>query len=290
MKPPPVNEELLSAHLDGELSDRDAAAVEAALAADPVLVETYQDLARVRERLRGAVVEVSDRTLERISRSVDADRAEETGNRRDTGVERPIVVDLAGRRRVPTVAAVAAALAIIAGVVGGLGRPDSLPALGDLIAQHEVAAAVAEGASMPEGMDMGEEMPMDEAMTVAPVMPDEYTIRYAFSRDTMVHLMFTGPGGEPVSIFRQEGDTDLEDLGEGSMSSGEGADMWSVQRQEAYVAVIDGSGYVWVVVTEEADGDMMIDMMEDLPTRSPSLGDRLRETAEAATDPFRFWE
>jgi hypothetical protein len=281
-----VNEEWLSAHLDGELSSSEAAELEAVLASDPALAAIHDDLARVRAMVRGSVVEPPQGTLERIVAGVE--RADEHAN-----PDRPVapVYSLASRRRVPTFAAVAAALVIIASVVGGLGGSDSLPALGDLIAQHEAAASVIDGEPMPDHMDhMGmDEIPMDEAMDVALPMPADFSVRHAFASGSITQLVYMSADGEPVSVFRHEGETDLGDLGNGSVSSGPEAEMWSARRLDAYVAVVDGTGYVWVIVSAEPHDDMMDDMMDDLPTRSPSIGERLRDTADAAVEPFRFW-
>ena len=61
-----MNEEWLSAHLDGELSASEAAELEAALATDPDLAAVYADLARVRSVLRAGAVEPPVGSIERI--------------------------------------------------------------------------------------------------------------------------------------------------------------------------------------------------------------------------------
>ena len=198
------------------------------------------------------------------------------------------MVDLSARRRVPSVAAVAAALVIIAGVVGGLGGPaGSLPAIGDLVAQHE-AAAVVEASADESAMDDMDPMPMDEAMDVVS-MPHEMTMRHAFVGGDTVHLVYETAAGDALSIFRYTGETDIDGLGEGDVSQIPAGPMWATDLDDNHVVVVDGSGYVWVVIGPPGE-DMMDDMMDGLPSREASVGDRLRECADAAVEPFRFWD
>jgi len=282
-----MNEEWLSAHLDGELSAPEAAELEAALAGDPELAVVYAELARVRSVLRAGAVEPPVGSIERIVALVE--RSDEGDDGRG---EIAVVVPLESRRRVPTFAAVAAALVIIASVVSGIAPAESFPALGDLIVQHEAAAAVVHGEPMPSDMDkLGmDEMPMEKATRVGPPMPDDYSMRHAFANDTTVQLVYETAAGEPVSLFRYEGDTDLSELGDGAISNRGDDPMWSARRLGAYVVVVDGSGYVWVVISAEPQDSMMAELMHDLPTRSPTIGERLRETADVIAQPFRFWD
>jgi hypothetical protein len=284
-----MNEEWLSAHLDGELGDAQEAELKAALAADSVLAATCDDLARVRTLMRSETARPLDGAIERIVASVEAaDRS--VAEQRNASAQRAPVVTLASRRRVPRFAAAAAAMVIIASVVGGVGGGDSLPAIGDLIAQHEAAAGVVEGDPMPDDMDHMDPMPMDNAMSMAPAMPDDLSMEHAFLSGSTLHLLYVGPEGEPISVFRHEGEADLGALDAVGLAESDHRGMWSGPAEGAYVAVIDGTGFVWIVVSEHPHNDMMGDMMDDLPTRSPSLGDQVRETADIVVDSFRFWD
>jgi anti-sigma factor RsiW len=280
-----MNEEWLSAHLDGELSEAEAAELDAALAADPELVATLADLRRVRSVLRAATVEPPAGSVERIVARVEA-----RDGRSESDARPAPVVSLRSRRRVPTFAAVAAALVIIAGVVGGFAPAESLPALGDLVAQHQAAAAVVSGEPMPADMDKMSmnEIPMEDA-GVGLAMPEGYSMQHAFANDSTIQLVYMSASGDPVSVFRHEGEADFADLGAGSVSMAGDDPMWSSQRLGANVVVVDGTGYVWVVISEQSDDAALIDMMDDLPSHSPSLVERLRRTADRAIEPFRFW-
>lgn len=279
-----MNEEWLSAHLDGELSADEQRELDAVLASDGELARIHDDLARVRATLRrAAAIEPPAGALDRISATVAS--ADDT----DGGAGLAPVVSLTRRRRVPTLAAAAAAFVIIASVVGGLGSAATIPALGQLLEQHEAAAAMVEGAPMPSTMESSL-MPMDEAAGAALPMPDELAMEYAFVDGGLVHLVYRTADGHAVSVFRQQGDADMGQLGDGTRASSDEADMWAAAMDETPVVVVDGSGYFWVVFGMAPDDEMAHDLMYDLPTRSPSLGERLRDVADAAVEPFRFWD
>jgi hypothetical protein len=280
-----VNEEWLSAYLDGELSADEAGEVDGALAADPELAATCDDLVRIRSLLRDSAVDIPAGALERIVAAVETDAKQEGPA---AGVA-PVVA-LRRHRRVPTFAAAAAAMVIIAGVVGGLGGSTTVPALGDLIARHEVAAAVIDGAPMPDEMDDMDPMAMEDAALASLPMPADYSMEQAFAEGDTIHLVYRSRMGEPVSVFRQDGDVDMGALGDGSMMHGEGADMWTAPIDGSYVAVVDGDGYLWVVISPAPPEDMMDEMMDDLPTRSPGMTERVRDAADAVVDPFRIWD
>ena len=135
-----------------------------------------------------------------------------------------------------------------------------------------------------------DEMPMEKATGVGPPMPDGYSMLHAFANDTTVQLVYTTAQGDPVSVFRLEGDADLSVLGDGAISNSGDDPMWSAWRLGAYVVVVDGSGYVWVVISAEPQDSMMVELMHGLPTRAPTVWDRLRETADVIAEPFRFWD
>ena len=281
-----MNEEWLSAHLDGELSVDETRELEGVLATDLQLAEVFDELARVRSMLRDDI-EIPAGALERAIVAVEAD--DEQPHDEAAEVVAP-VVSLPARRRLPSFAAAAAVVAIIASVVGGLGGSTTVPALGDLIARHEVAAAVIEGEPMPDAMDDMDPMPMDDATQAALPMPADYSMEQAFVDGGTIHLLYRTRLGEPVSVFRQEGDVDMDALGDGSMVHGDEADMWTAPMHGSYVAVVDGDGYLWVVVGPAPSDDMMDSLMHDLPTRTPSVAERLHAAADAAVEPFRIWD
>lgn len=277
-----MNEEWLSAHLDGELSPGEEHELAGALAADPELAQLLDELTTVRAILRADVVDVPADALPRVMRTVAA--ADPDGRAGPAPV-----VALADRRRVPTFAAVAALLVVVASVVGGLGGSTTVPALGDLLARHEVAAAVLEGAPMSADMDGMEPIPMEVASSAALPMPDDFAMEHAYLEAGTVHLLYRTRVGEPVSVFRQEGEVDIEALGDGAVAWSDEAAVWSRPMDGAYVVVVDGDGYLWVIVSTTPHDEMMDDMMHGLPSREPGVVERLRDAADAAVEPFRIW-
>ena len=267
-----------SAWLDGELDAVEAAAVEAELAADPDLAAEVEALRSVRSLLReSATIDLRSDAGEHFIARVEALDAAEPA-------EPPVpVVDLATRRRgIPTFAAVAASFAIIVSVIGGVGGDTTLPAIGDLVARHDAAAA-----EMPHE-------PMDESMSDMPKMAGEMDMMAAEVADGMAHAVYVAKDGSIVSVFRLDGELDgeglVDDMG-GSIGEMDGHDMWAKDIGTRHVAVLDGDGYVWTIVSDvdvDPMADLMHDMMDELPERSPSLAERLHDLAEAVVEPFEL--
>ena len=272
-----------SAWLDGELEAPEVAELEAELAADPRLAEEFDALRSVRDLIRAeAMMAMPASSLDRIVAAVDAADTVDTAPA-PTAAETPAapVVDLASRRRrVPSFAAVAASFAIIVSVVGGLGGSSTLPAVGDLVARHDAAAA-----DMPE-MDSG---PMDDM----PSMPAPLEMAHSETvEDDLVHAVYVSGTGSVVSVFRQDGDLDLDGLVD-EMNGGDtgemaGHPMWAKDVGELHITVIDGDGYVWTFINavDEPMDSMMDDMMAELPGREAGVRERLHDVAEAIVEPF----
>ncbi len=275
-----IDDDRLSAYLDDELGSDERAAVDTALATDPALRSILAELADLKELLGRSPIVPSAAATDRIMAVVE--RAEEPKKPSASPV-----VDLATRRRVPTFAAVAASIVIIASVVGGVGGTASIPAIGDLVARHEAAASVLEsGAEMAIDDDA-----MHEIMDTGPAMPTSLDLTYADRDGTLVHAVFESSDGTLLSVFRQDGDTDLDGIGD-KMGTGEivdmgGHEMWATDMGETHVAVIDGDGFTWTIVGD-AEADHMMAIMTDLPARSPTIGDRIGDVADVITRPFRL--
>ena len=265
-----------SAWLDGELDADEAAAVEAELAADPALAAEVEALRSVRSLLRdSATIDLRpDAGAHFIARVEALDAAAQS-------LESAPVVDLATRRRrIPTFAAVAASFVIIVSVIGGVGGDTTLPAIGDLVARHDAAAA-----EMPDE-------PIDESMSDMPKMAGEMDMMAAEEADGVIHAVYVAKDGSIVSVFRLDGQLDsdalVDDMG-GSVGEMDGHDMWAKDIGARHVAVLDGDGYVWTIVSDvdvDPMADLMNDMMDELPERSPSLAERLHDVAEAVVEPF----
>ena len=267
-----IDDDRISAFLDGELPESGAVEFEAEITANPSLAAEVESFASVRNLLRTeAGVQPRAGAMERIVATVSGEALADLDQ-------------LSRRRRVPVLAAAAASFVIIASVVGGLGGSTTLPAVGDLVTRHSAAAAA-------ESMPPSDDDVMNEAMTEGPSVPNGYEIAHASRDGSVTHLVYAGPDGSMVSIFQQEGDTDVsmigDEMGKGELSEMGGQPMWSGSVGDAHVAVLDGDGYLFTVVGD-ADHDTMVVMMTDLPSRGPGFTARLSDAADAIVEPFRL--
>lgn len=274
----------VSAFLDEELDADEAVAFARDLDADGELRAEVDAVARVRSTLRAAALVVpGDDALARIVAAVD--RADDGEAPDRPGSEAVPPTRLAPRRRVTMAAAAVMTVAAVIAVVGGLGGRSTVPAVGDLVARHDAAASGA----MPDG---SEPMPMDDMPRAMPVMGGDLTMEAAFHDDTgLMQVVYSDSDGAAVSVFRQDGDTDLHHMDDGEME-GEmeevgGTEMWSSTMADTAVAVVDGDGYVWTLVGAMGHDEMM-EMADELPTRSPGVGERLRDVADAIVRPWRL--
>lgn len=282
-----IDDDRISAFLDGELPESAAAEFEAEITANPSLAAEVESFAAVRNLLRTeAGVQPRAGAMERIVATVSAEAlADHRAGDAEVGPGTVApVVQLSGRRRVPGLAAAAASFVIIGSVVGGLGGSTTLPAVGDLVARHAAAAAA-------ESMPASDDDVMSEAMAEGPSVPSGYEIAHASRDGSVIHLVYAGPDGSMVSIFQQEGDTDVsmigDEMGKGELGEMGGQPMWSGSVGDTHVAVLDGDGYLFTVVGD-ADHDTMVVMMGGLPSRDPGFTARLSDAADAIVEPFRL--
>lgn len=279
-----------SAWLDGELADDEIAELEAELAADPELREEFEALRSVRDLIRAeSMVAMQAGALDRIIAEVAATDTvdDDIVVVADEPAPAPVVSLHERRRRVPTFAAVAASFAIIVSVVGGLGGDTTLPAVGELVARHDAAAA-----DMP--LDGGDMDKMDDMAGDMPAMTGSMEMMAAEIDDDLVHAVYESSTGSLISVFRQDGDLDVDELVDemdgGDTGEMDGLPAWGKDIGDLHVTVLDGDGYVWTIVhdVDAPMDDMMNDVMSDLPSRSSGARERLHDVAEAIVEPFGF--
>ena len=279
-----------SAWLDGELADDEIAELEAELATDPELREEFEALRSVRDLIRAeSMVAMQAGALDRIIAEIAAEDAVDDDIVVTGGPAPAPVVSLGERRRrVPTFAAVAASFAIIVSVVGGLGGDTTLPAVGELVARHDAAAA-----EMPlDGGDM--DKMADDMADDMPAMAGSMEMMHAEIDDDLVHAVYESSTGSLISVFRQNGDLDVDELVDemdgGDTGEMDGLPAWGKDIGDLHVTVLDGDGYVWTIVhdVDAPMDDMMNDVMSDLPSRSSGARERLHDVAEAIVEPFGF--
>ena len=275
-----IDDDRLSAYLDDELASAERDEVEIALASDSALRSLLAELAEMKAVLGDSMIEPSSASIDRMIGAI-----ERVDEQRSPTLSP--VVDLASHRRVPTFAAVAGSIVIIASVVGGVGETASIPAIGDLIVRHEAAAS---------DLESGVELVMDddamhEMMDDGPSIPIRLDLTYVDQDGPLLHAVFESPEGLMLSLFRQDGDADLNEIGNelgiGEIVDMGGHEMWASDMGETHIAVIDGDGFTWTIVGD-AEADHMMTIMSDLPARSPSIGERIGDVADTIVNPFRL--
>jgi len=273
-------DERFSAWLDGELEADEIAELEAQLESDPSLAAEFEALQAVRDLIRSeAILAVPAASAERIITNVETMTPRVHAERPSGRHER--VRRLQPRRRVPVFAAVAASFAIIVGVVAGVGSGTTIPAVGELVELHAAAASNADGAM--DAMEPMDDMDLMTDMGMDSMMDDSMVMMAAQVDDDLIHAVYEDPSTLlPVSVFRQDGDADLGELVD-EMDGGDIVEMgdlasWQKDVDGWHVVVLDGDGYTWTIVTPvdmEMDS-MMVDMMDDLPSRDRGVVEQMR--------------
>ncbi|MBT5851914.1 MAG: hypothetical protein HOH36_15910 [Acidimicrobiaceae bacterium] len=275
-----IDDDRLSAYLDDELASAERDEVEIALASDSALRSLLAELAEMKAVLGDSMIEPSSASIDRMIGAI-----ERVDEQRSPTLSP--VVDLASHRRVPTFAAVAGSIVIIASVVGGVGETASIPAIGDLIVRHEAAAS-----DLESGVELAmDDDAMHEMMDDGPSIPIRLDLTYVDQDGPLLHAVFESPEGLMLSLFRQDGDADLNEIGNelgiGEIVDMGGHEMWASDMGETHIAVIDGDGFTWTIVGD-AEADHMMTIMSDLPARSPSIGERIGDVADTIVNPFRL--
>ena len=125
-------------------------------------------------------------------------------------------------------------------------------------------------------------------------MTDSMEMMAAEIDDDLVHAIYESSAGSLISVFRQVGDLDVDELVDemdgGDTGEMDGLPAWGKDIGDLHVTVLDGDGYVWTIVhdVDAPMDDMMNDVMSDLPSRSSGARERLHDVAEAIVEPFGF--
>lgn len=275
----PVPGELISAHLDGELDDVEAAHVARSIGADPALARHADELSTVR-------------TLVRDLPPVDP----------PFGVIERIVLDLRRFRPSRTMAAAtwaaaAAAVVLVVAVAPSVSPPEVAPDVDELAARQEVVATEPI-ASVRSADDSYEPVPVDE---VSAEVPDELggaEATAAYEAEDVTQVVY-GEGADATSVFLQDGEVDWSELDElgGERGTVAGDPAWrssvppttgrGATEELLEVVVVDRSGVVVVVVapvvSDAAEADL--DEFEDPPT---SWSDDLVDSCGGVAETFGF--
>jgi hypothetical protein len=227
-------DERVSAYLDGEMDDTDRVQFEADLVADPQLAAELQEI----DGTRSALQQLPD-----VEPRRDLLELGPTGSNARTWAVRGVVA----------IAAVAAVWALGALVVFSGGDSAIVPALDDLVGQHELAAA-------QDSSDEFEPMERDE-VDMAMNAPDDVggmAMGGVFQSDDVVQVVYTD-GIHNVSVFHQSGEVAWEEMPPGEMMTMDGDQAWHSTMHGSDVVVVNSAEGIVTIV---ADGEMATDIAE----------------------------
>jgi len=266
---------LLSAHLDGELTDDEEARVQELLDADPDARAELAGLAAVRSRLRSlAEVDVPDGFFEgllangldpvlRTEPPVEADPPAQ-------GSVAPVaqVASLDDRRRnrgrlyaaVAAVAAVAAAFLLVLPMVSSTGDSSVVPPVSEFASRHGAAAAdLTSIIGSSGGFVQLADDELDEMGDAAPAeVAGEWERAVGFLHESgAVHLMYANDD-EMVSVFEQAGTVDWAQLPPGGQRvSLDGDEAWSMPTDAGEVMVVQRNDMTLTFVSAAPIDDML---------------------------------
>ena len=224
----------VSAYLDDELSEDERARFESELEQNPELAAEVEATSSTKAALRALPPVEPRRNLVELG-PAGASHKPNSGQRRWVA------------SGVALVGAVAAVWLLMALVVFSGGGSALVPALDDLVGQHELAAAQATADDF---------VPMErDEVDMAMKAPDEIggmEMGGVFQSDDVVQVVYTD-GTHNVSVFHQSGEVAWDDMPPGEMMSMAGDQAWHSTMHGSDVVVV---GSADGVVTIVADGDM----------------------------------
>jgi hypothetical protein len=262
----------LSALLDGELTDVEAADVRAHVAGCAECSAELEGAREAREMLRGLpAVDPPAGWIEEL-------------------VSDGKVVALAPRRRLAMttmITSVAAGLLLLVLAGNQIGLPEHDPRVATAVGVHESSADGLAGSLDPSragGGDPTAEAALQRALDriaapfVAPRELAGYVLVEATFPDDSVHLVY-GKGGHALSLFERRGSVDFDALTHGERRDIAGHAAW--QSDDGAVVVVDDDEITFTIVGDE--GDAVLDVAGALPSSADaSITERVtRAVADA---------
>ena len=255
--------ELISAHLDGELSDAEGEHVRRSVAEDPSLARHAEELAKVRSFVRDLP-------------PVDP----------PFGVLERMVLDLRRFRPSRTMVsatwgAAAAAVVMVVALAPSVSPPEVAPDVEALAARREVVATEPIAAIQP--VDDGyEAVPLDELDVEAPDELDGTEVAAAYEADDITQVVY-GEGDAATSVFVHDGTLDWDGLaaGRGERATVAGDPAWRSSIATSGrggptsldVVVVDRGDVVVVVISASVSDGVEAELDEfDLPPAGWSDG------------------
>lgn len=238
-----MTNELLSAYLDGELSETERAEVDAALQASPTLRADLDGLEQTRTLLR-SMGEVTP----------------------GPGVLDPAVVSLDSHRRrrrtarwlapAATVVGVAAVWLLVLGVFSGTSVARIVPAVDQYVDRHAAALEIGES----DGFVAVDPALMPDDM---PPMLDEVTglaMTGAFERDDVIQALYSD-GEHELSVYREPGRVDWDELaaeGRGATERVDDDTRWRYEANGMSIMVVERNDHVVTIVADPGMDTMMV--------------------------------
>jgi hypothetical protein len=231
----------ISAYLDNELTATEVSEFEADLGADADLASELESVGAIRAALRGLGDVIPRRDLMEIGPTSTS--------------EQPGVARRWAATGAVAIVAVAAVWLVLALLLFDDGGSTVVPALDDLVGQHELASDLGTGAAF---------VPMErDEVDMAMKAPDDVGgmgMGGVFQNDEIVQVIYTD-GDHNVSVFHQPGQVSWDDMPPGEMMEMSGNQAWHATMHGADVIVLDSDDGVVTIV---ADGDMATSVAEAL--------------------------
>jgi hypothetical protein len=268
--------ELISAHLDGELSDTDGDHVRRAVAEDPSLARHAEELARVRQLVRDLP-------------PVDP----------PFGVLERMVLDLRRFRPSRTMVsatwgAAAAAVVLVVALAPSVTPPEVVPDVEALAARGEVVATEPIAAVAPAD-DGYETVPVDDLDVEVPDEIDGAEVAAAYEADDITQVVY-GEGEAATSVFVQDGSLDRDGLaagGERATVAGDPAWRSTIATParggpDALDVVVVDRGDVVVVVVSATVSDAVEAELDEFDRPEAAWSDGVVDACGGVVETFGF--
>ncbi len=279
--------ELLNAYLDGELADAEKAQVETALADSPELADELAALTAVRAEVRDLpMVEPPAGFFEAMLEKGTADpTAELPANVASLSAQRESRRSL--RSKLTSGIAVAAVFLLVLGFGSGIAAIERVPALDEFASRHAEAAAAMPEMEDDEMQDMETDgyhlMDLNEATKMGP-SGSSMQMMSAYENDDDVLQMIYTDGKEVISVFRQSGYVESNDMPESETMKMDGDDAWHLQDGEADILVVDRDGVTYTIVGSLSSGAAMEELAQNLPEPDGGLFNQVQKTCKSLLD------
>jgi len=273
--PPPDSFELLSAYLDGELTEAERAQVDDLLAKSPAHREELARVDQVRTWVRALPpVEPPDGFLDRAI----------------AAVAQPPAPAKKHKWGMLNLVATAAVWVLVLGFVNMSRSHDVSPDAATLAQTHTEASAGFGGLLGSLGNGQPEQQAAPQVDLGQPYwaplsLPGELTLRQVQINDDLVGLVYCNDS-DLVTLYEEPGKLDASALSGARQVTVDGNEAWMLETENALVLIVQRDDLVYAVVGPP-DGQLVQTVAAKLPSPpSPSLTDRLGDAGRGLLDSF----